>query len=143
MLIYAMDQLEDHYFLSSANNAYFYFENLATLIVKSGILIFVQIFFLNSLFSFVGTFMKNHFAAIVVTLIISILGYSFGNHFIEINTMYFNPFVYFDTWNIIDGWKSVEANDGKVNFLNGTVILLISGSLLFFIGLLFRRKVTS
>jgi hypothetical protein len=143
MLIYAMDQLEDHYFLSSANNAYFYFENLATLIVKNGILIFVQIFFLNSLFSFVGTFMKNHYAAIVVTLIISILGYSFGNHFIEINTMYFNPFVYFDTWNIIDGWKSVEANDGKVNFLNGTVILLISGSLLFFIGLLFRRKVTS
>ena len=143
ILVYAPNRLEDHFFFSPGDNAYFYFENLATLIVKSGILIFTQIFFLNGLFSLVGKLMKNHYASIVVTLIIVIVGYSLGNHYIEINNMYFNPFIYFDSWNIVDGWKSIEANNGKVNFLNGTVILFISGSLLFCIGLLFKRKVTS
>ncbi len=143
VLIYATDRIEEYYFFSTANNAYFYFENLATLIVKSGVLIFTQIFFLNSLFSFIGKLLKNHYTVIVVTFIIVIAGYSLGNHYIEINSSIYNPFVYFDTWNIVDGWKSIEANNGKVNFLNGTVILLISGSLLFCIGFLFKRKVTS
>lgn len=119
ILVYATDRLEDHFFFSVVNDSYFYFESLATLILKSGVLIFTQIFFLNSLFSLVGKLMKNHYASIVVTLIIVIVGYSLGNHYIEMNSMYTNPFVYFDTWNIVDGWKSIEANNGKVNFLTG------------------------
>ncbi|MGN7476293.1 hypothetical protein ACTHOQ_00445 [Solibacillus silvestris] len=143
MLIYATDRQEAHFFLSTANNAYFYFENLSTVIVKSGVLIFTQIFFLNSLFSLVGKFMKNHYASIIVTLIIVIAGYFIGDHYIELTGSAYNPFVYFDTWNIVDGWKSVEANNGQVNFLNGTAILFIGGSLLFCMGLLFRRRVAS
>lgn len=143
ILVYASNRLEDHFFYSPGNNAFFNFENLATLIVKSGVLIFTQIFFLNSLFSFVGKLMKNHYATIIATLIIVIAGYSLGNQYIEMSSMYINPFVYFDTWNIVDGWKSIEANNSKVNFLSGTVILFISGSLLFCIGLLSKRKVTS
>lgn len=142
ILVYSTDRLEDHYFFSVANNSYFYFESLATLIAKSGILIFSQIFFLNCLFSFVGRVTKNQYASIVITLIIAGVGYSLGNQYIEMSSIY-NPFVYFDTWNIVDGWKSIEASNGKVNFHNGTVILLISGSLLFCTGLLFRKKVTS
>ncbi|WP_079526250.1 hypothetical protein [Solibacillus isronensis] len=72
-----------------------------------------------------------------------IAGYFAGNHYIELTSSMYNPFVYFDTWNIVDGWKSIEANNGKVNFLTGAVILLISGSLLFCMGLLFKRKVIS
>lgn len=87
--------------------------------------------------------MKNHYAAIIVTSLLVIAGYFAGNHYIELSSSMYNPFVYFDTWNIVDGWKSIEANNGKVNFLTGTVILLISGSLLFFVGLLVKRKVTS
>lgn len=85
---------------------------------------------------------KNQYASIVITLIIAVEGYSLGNQYIEMSSIY-NPFVYFDTWNIVDGWKSIEAGNGKVNFQNSTVILLISGSLLFCTGLLFRKKVTS
>lgn len=65
ILIYATQQLEGHYFHSIANNAYFYFDNLSTLLIKSCILIVVQIFFLNSLFSFIGKLLKNHYASII------------------------------------------------------------------------------
>ncbi|MEK5080116.1 hypothetical protein MKX73_14395 [Solibacillus sp. FSL W7-1436] len=143
VLIYATEQMEEHFFFSNANNAYFYFESLTSLLLKSGVLVFMQLFFLNSLFSFVGKLMKNHYAAIIVTSLLVIAGYFAGNHYIELSSSMYNPFVYFDTWNIVDGWKSIEANNGKVNFLTGTVILLISGSLLFFVGLLVKRKVTS
>ncbi|MEC1177021.1 hypothetical protein P9B03_00865 [Metasolibacillus meyeri] len=87
--------------------------------------------------------MKNHYATIIVTLLVTVIGYFLANHYIVVCGMYLNPFVYFDTWNIVDGWKSIEASDIKVNFLNGSVILLISGILLFCIGLLSKRKVTS
>lgn len=143
ILIYATERLEEHFFFSTANNAYFYFESLTSLLIKSGLLVFMQLFFLNSLFSFIGKLMKNHYAAIIVTSILVIAGYFAGNHYIELTSSMYNPFVYFDTWNIVDGWKSIEANNGKVNFLTGAVILLISGSLLFFMGLLFKRKVIS
>lgn len=142
ILIYATDRIEEHFFFSNANNAYFYFEDLATLIVKSGILIFAQIFFLNSLFSFIGKLMKNHYAVIVVTCIVVMTGYSFGNYYIDMASSVYNPFIYFDTWNIVDGWKSIEASNRNVNFLNGVIILFISGSLLFCLGLLSKRKVS-
>ncbi|MEK4385643.1 hypothetical protein MKZ25_07500 [Solibacillus sp. FSL W7-1464] len=143
ILVYATERLEEHYFFSTANNAYFYFESLTSLLVKSVVLVFMQLFFLNSLFSFVGKLLKNHYAAIIVTFILVIAGYFAGNHYIELAISLYNPFVYFDTWNIVDGWKSIEANNGKMNFLTGTVILLISGTVLFGMGLLFKRKVTS
>lgn len=143
ILIYGAERLEEHFFHSVANNSYFYFESLAGLLVKSGILVLAQIFFLNSLFSFIGKLFKNHYAAIVVTIILVIAGYAVGNHYIEMTGSFYNPFVYFDTWNIIDGWKSIEAQNAQVNFRNGAVNLFISGSLLFMIGLLFRRRVAS
>lgn len=140
ILIYATEKNENYFFYSAVDNAYFYFDNLSLLLMKSGILIFTQIFFLNSLFSFIGKWMNNHYATIVITLIIAIVGFFLGNHYIAIEGMYMNPFVYFDTWNIVDGWKSIEASNGKVNFLSGSVILLTCGSLLFCIGLLTRKK---
>lgn len=143
ILIYGAERLEEHFFHSTANNSYFYFESLAGLLVKSGILVLAQIFFLNSLFSFIGKLFKNHYAAIVVTLFIVIAGYTVGNHYIEMTGNFYNPFVYFDTWNIVDGWKSIEAQNAQVNFQNGAVNLFISGSLLFMIGLLFKRRVAS
>ncbi|WP_339176130.1 hypothetical protein MKY51_06980 [Solibacillus sp. FSL R5-0691] len=143
ILIYATERLEDSFIFSTANNAYFYFDSLSSLLFKSGVLVFLQLFFLNSLFSFIGKLMKNHYAAIIVTSILVITGYFAGNHYIELTSSMYNPFVYFDTWNIVDGWKSIEANNGKVNFLTGTGILLIGGILLLGLGLLFKRKVTS
>lgn len=142
VLIYATERVEEYFFFATSNNSYFYFENLATLVLKSVVLIITQIFFLNSLFSFIGKLMKNHYAAIVVTCIIVIAGYSFGNQYIDMAINFFNPFIYFDTWNIVDGWKSIEANNANVNFINGTGILVISGSLLFCLGLLVKRRVT-
>lgn len=143
ILIYATERLEDSFIFSTANNAYFYFESLSSLLFKSGVLVFLQLFFLNSLFSFIGKLMKNHYAAIIVTSILVITGYFAGNHYIELTSSMYNPFVYFDTWNIVDGWKSIEANNAKVNFLTGTGILLIGGILLLGLGLLFKRKVNS
>jgi len=143
ILIYATERLEDSFFFSTANNAYFYFDSLSSLLFKSGVLVFLQLFFLNSLFSFIGKWMKNHYAAIIVTSILVITGYFAGNHYIELTSSMYNPFVYFDTWNIVDGWKSIEANNAKVNFLTGTGILLIGGILLLGLGLLFKRKVNS
>lgn len=142
VLIYAKDKIEEHFFFSTANNSYFYFENLATLVWKSIVLIFTQIFFLNSLFSLIGKLLRNHYAAIVVTCIITIVCYSFGNQYIDLPINFFNPFIYFDTWHIVDGWKSIEANNANVNFINGMGILVISGSLLFVLGLFVKRKVT-
>lgn len=84
--------------------------------------------------------MKNHYATIIMTIIVVVIGYFLANHYIAMNGMHINPFVYFDTWNIVDGWKSILANDTKVNYLNGSIILLIGGSILFCIGLLSSRK---
>lgn len=143
ILVYAAAKLHDGYFYSVIDDAYFYFENLSTLILKSSLLIFTQIFFLNSLFSLIGKWMKNHYTTIIMTIIVVAVGYFIADHYIAMNGMYINPFIYFDTWNVVDGWKSIAANDTKVNFLNGSAILFISGSLLFCIGLLSKRKVSS
>ncbi|WP_042477321.1 hypothetical protein [Bacillus ndiopicus] len=140
ILVYTVDRNPDLYFYSIVDDASFYFENLSTLILKSSLLIFAQIFFLNSLFSLIGKWMKNHYATIVVTLIVAAVGYFLANRYIALSGMYINPFVYFDTWNVVDGWKSILARDSKINYLNGSIILLISGSILFCIGLLSKRK---
>ncbi|WP_238600757.1 hypothetical protein, partial [Metasolibacillus meyeri] len=142
ILIYATERLEEHYFVSFVNDAYFYFENLGTLLAKGGLLIVAQIFFLNSLFSFIGNLLKSHYAAIVVTGIIVIAGYALGNHYITMTSSVYNPFIYLDTWNIVDGWKAIEADNGYVNVRNGMLLFFISGSLLFGLGFLGRRKVT-
>ncbi|WP_107838721.1 ABC transporter permease subunit [Metasolibacillus meyeri] len=141
ILVYATHRLHDDYFYSIIDDASFYFENLSTLILKSSLLIFAQIFFLNSLFSLIGKWMKNHYVTIVLTIIVVVVGYFLASHYIAMDGMYINPFVYFDTWHVVDGWKSILARDSKVNVFNGTMILLISGSLLFCIGLLGKRKV--
>ncbi|WP_342559334.1 hypothetical protein [Metasolibacillus sp. FSL K6-0083] len=140
ILVYATDKIHDNYFYSIIDDTSFYFENLSTLILRSGLLIVAQIFFLNSLFSLIGKWMKNHYATIIMTIIVVVIGYFLANHYIAMNGMHINPFVYFDTWNIVDGWKSILANDTKVNYLNGSIILLIGGSILFCIGLLSSRK---
>ncbi|MBE1555920.1 hypothetical protein [Sporosarcina limicola] len=140
ILVYAVEKYKDDLFYSAVDNAYFYFESLLALILKSGVLIMAQIFFLNSLFSLIGRWLKNHYATIIITLIITFAGYFLANQYTSINGMYLNPFVYFDTWNIVDGWKSIVADSSKVNFINGCISLLVSGFLLFCMGLLSGRK---
>lgn len=139
ILTYATEKTKDTFFYSPVDNTYFYFENLLTLLIKSGVLIFTQIFFLNSLFCLIGRWMKHHYATIVLTLMITIIGYFIGHHYIAMDGNFLNPFVYFDTWNIVDGWKSIEAQNDKVNFINGSIILLIGGGILFCIGLLPKK----
>ena len=141
VLIYATEPLDEQFFFATANNAYFSFEPLVSLLLKCAVLLIAQVFFLNSLFSLIGKFTKNHYAAIIVTLIVAITSYVAGNHYIELAISVYNPFVYFDTWHIVDGWKSIEANNANVNFLYGTGILVMSGGLLFCLGLLMKRKV--
>ena len=140
MLVYAVEKSNHDLLYASMDNAYFYFESLLVLILKSGVLIMAQIFFLNSLFSLIGRWLKNHYATIVITLIIAAAGYFSANEYSSMNGMHLNPFVYFDTWHIVDGWKSIVADSSKVNFINGCIILLVSGFLLFFMGLLSGRK---
>lgn len=41
---------------------------------------------------------------------------------------------------VVDGWKSIVANSAAVNFINGSIILFVSGILLFIIGLLAGRR---
>ncbi len=140
MLVYAVEKSNEDFIHASVDNAYFYFESLLVLILKSGVLIMAQIFFLNSLFSLIGRWLKNHYATIVMTLIIVVAGYFFANEYTSMNGMHLNPFIYFDTWHIVDGWKSIVADSTKVNFINGSIILLVSGSLLFLMGLISGRK---
>ncbi len=137
--VYATER-KNNFFYSGVENAYFYFESLLALLLKSGVLIMAQIFFLNSLFSLIGRWLKNHYATMIITLMIAFAGYFLANQYTSVNGMYLNPFVYFDTWNVVDGWKSIVADSSKVNFINGCIILLASGFLLFFMGLLSGRK---
>ena len=140
ILVYALENTNQNTFFSPVENSYFYFESLLVLLVKSGFLIVAQIFFLNSLFSLIGRWIKNYYVSLVITLLVSVLGYYFANQYITTSFMYLNPFVYFDTWNIVDGWKSVLASSSAVNFRNGSMILLLSGLSLFLIGFIPRRK---
>ena len=100
----------------------------------------VQIFFLNSLFSLIGKWVKNHYVTILITLLIGFVGYYLTDQYTTATYMYLNPFTYFDTWNIVDGWKSIAADSSAVNFSNGCIVLLTSGILLFFMGLIAGRK---
>lgn len=127
-------------FYSYADNVNFYFEDLFILIMKCGVLIMAQIFFLNSLFSLIGRWVKNHYVTILITLLLAFVGYFLADQYTTATFVYLNPFTYFDTWNIVDGWKSIVANSSAVNFTNGWIILLTGGILLFVIGLLSGRK---
>ncbi|QTD40023.1 hypothetical protein [Sporosarcina sp. Te-1] len=134
------DNTNDGLFYSFADNVNFFFESLLVLILKSGILVMGQIFFLNGLFTLIGRWLKNHYATIIITLLISFVGYFLANQYTSASFMYLNPFVYFDTWNVVDGWKSIVADSSKVNFAIGCLILFSSGVLLFLPGLLPIRK---
>lgn len=140
ILVYSIENTSGSMFFSNVDNVYFYFESLLVLIAKSGCLIVAQIFFLNSLFSLIGKWIKNHYVSLIITLLVAVVGYYLANQYITISFMYLNPFVYFDTWNIVDGWKSVLASSSVVNFRNGSMILLFSGLLLFLLGFIPRRK---
>lgn len=143
ILVYAIGNTSDDMFFSNVDNTYFFFESLLVLIAKSGVLIVAQIFFMNSLFSLIGKWLKNHYVTIIITLTLAVAGYFLGNQYITTSFMYLNPFIYFDTWHIVDGWKSVLANSSSVNFNNGWMILLSSGLLLFLIGFISRWKKVS
>lgn len=140
ILVYATGITDDEMFFSNVDNVHFFFESLMVLIVKSGVLIVAQIFFLNSLFSLIGKWVKNHYVTIIITVLISVAGYFLANQYITVSFMHLNPFIYFDTWHIVDGWKSVLSNSPTVNFNNGLMILLSSGLLLFLIGFIPKRK---
>ncbi|MCG3087600.1 cytochrome b/b6 domain-containing protein [Sporosarcina cyprini] len=130
----------DGMFYSNQDNVNFSFESLLVLILKSGILVMGQVFFLNGLFTLVGRWLKNHYATIIITLLVSFLGYFVANQYIATPFMYVNPFVYFDTWNIVDGWKSIVASSTQVNFINGCISLFATGLLLFIVGWVSGRK---
>jgi len=56
-------------FYSYTDHVNFYFEDLLVLVVKCGVLIMAQIFFLNGLFSLIGRWVKNHYVTILITLL--------------------------------------------------------------------------
>ncbi|MBD7984082.1 hypothetical protein H9649_05780 [Sporosarcina sp. Sa2YVA2] len=134
------ESADDGVFYSYGDNVNFYFESLLILILKSGMLIIAQIFFLNSLFSLVGRWVKNHYVTIIITLLLVFAGYFLASQYVSARYIFLNPFTYFDTWNVVDGWKSIVANSAAVNFINGSIILFVSGILLFIIGLLSGRR---
>lgn len=134
------ESADDGVFYSYGDNVNFYFESLLFLILKSGLLIMAQIFFLNSLFSLVGRWVKNQYVTIIITLLLAFAGYFLASQYTSASYMFLNPFTYFDTWNVVDGWTSIVANSAAVNFINGSIILFVSGILLFIIGLLSGRR---
>lgn len=140
MLVYSLENYNESLLFSIPEGVYFYFESLFTMIVKSGLLIVGQVFFLNSLFSLLGRWFTNQYATIMITLLLLFAGLFIGNNYIEASWIYLNPFLYFDTWNIVDGWSSIEANSSKVNYVYGTIVLFSGGLLLFIAGLLGRKR---
>lgn len=139
----AIEDISDGMFYASADNAYFYFESLLTMIFQGLLLIAAQIFFMNGVFSLIGRWMKNQYATIITVLLVTIVGYFIAVQFPGVPFMYLNPFMYFDTWSVVDGWKSIVASSSSVSASNGCLILLISGFLLFLAGLLPVRKKVS
>ncbi|MBD7985520.1 hypothetical protein H9649_13065 [Sporosarcina sp. Sa2YVA2] len=140
MLVYSLENYNESLLFSFEEGIYFHFESLLMMIVKSGLLIVGHVFFLNSLFSLVGRWFRNQYATIMITLLLTFSGYFLANYDIEASWIYLNPFIYFDTWNVIDGWSSIEANSSKVNFVYGTNVLFSGGLLLFIAGLLGRKR---
>ncbi|WOV87188.1 hypothetical protein QWT69_15210 [Sporosarcina oncorhynchi] len=139
----AEDIESDGMFYAYMNDAYFFFESLGSMILKALLLVGAQLFFLNGVFSFVGRWMKNQYMTIIAVIIVTIMGYLIANQFPEMPFSYLNPFLYLDTWNVVDGWKSIVTSSNYVNVMNGSLVLLASGFILFLAGLIQVRKKVS
>ncbi|REB07854.1 hypothetical protein DVB69_07650 [Sporosarcina sp. BI001-red] len=139
----AAESSKETLFYSPVDLTYFSFDGLGSLLVKCLVLVLAQLFFLNGLFGLLGRWMNHPYAAILTTLFLTIAGVVAASQFPAHDLMVFNPFLYFDTWNIADGWKSVEANSASVNVLTGCLVLVIGGFALFLLGLLSPGKKVS
>ncbi|QTD42774.1 ABC transporter permease [Sporosarcina sp. Te-1] len=141
ILTYAVSEndMGEGQFYSPVDKAYFSFDSLLGMLLKSVVLIVAQIFFLNSLFSLIGRWLKNQYVVIIATLIITVGGYLVTSY-PSASVMSLNPFLYFDTWHVVDGWKSILTESSLVSTGMGCIVLFTSGLLLFIIGLLPNKK---
>lgn len=134
---YAIEETEsgEGQFFSPVDNVYFSFDSVQGMVLKSVALILAQIFFLNSLFSFIGRWMKNQYAVVIATLLITVAGYLFASQYPSLYMM-FNPFLYFNTWHVVDGWQSILLESPLVNVGTGCLVLIAAGTVLFLVGLI-------
>lgn len=136
MLVYLLNRTAEGDIFASVENIYFNFQPLWVMVLKCICLLIAQLFFLNGLFSLVGKWLTNHYGAIMVTFLFVVSGYLVGQKFIVADWAYLNPFVYFQTWHVVDGWLSIQAHSTKINALMGSVLLFGSGVVLFLLGLI-------
>lgn len=137
--VYATEKLNDTYLFAFLDQAYFSFKELGSMLLTAFGLIAAQIYFLNGVFSLLGRIMKNHYYTIITTLVIVMIGYWLGIQ----KAILFNPFIYFDTWKVVDGWKTIETSSIYATPLTGITLLVVVGSILFLAGFFVKRKVNS
>lgn len=110
-------------------------------VFTSCIVLFVSLFVMVILiFNTIGLFLRNHYVTMLVTIVLTLLGYVFGNYYINEDWMWLNPFIYFNIWDIADGWQSVYADNVRMNLTSGVVISSCVSLLLFAIHLLKKKK---
>lgn len=137
--VYSIERLAETDFYAFHDQAYFSFTGLGTLILTAIALAFAQLFFLNGLFTFIGKLLKNYYVTVVLTLVVVIIGYWTGTQTVK----WWNPFIYFDTWRVVDGWKTIEAASQYATPLTGIGILVVAGSVLFITGFFVKIRAVS
>lgn len=113
----------------------FHFVSLGSYLIKSIVLFLLVIIFVLVLTNFLSIFIQHLLTVYTTALLICIGGFVVSNHYLS-NMAYLSPFTYFDIHKIINGEKATLLDQSSINILSGSVVLLVSTVLLFFIGYL-------
>ncbi|WP_143544277.1 hypothetical protein [Salinicoccus kekensis] len=122
------------------DEVFYRLDTISTVLMEASVILFLVVFFTASLHAVIGRFSKHHYVTSLVTLAVIAIGYASTLFYTEASWMWLNPFIYFDVWDVADGWQSIVVNDPRVNFANGAIILTILSVVLLIIGLISNRK---
>lgn len=113
----------------------FHFIPLGEYLVKSSILFLLALVFLISLTIFCSIFLKSQLGIFTIVILFASAGYVLSIQ-IQPELAHLSPFVYLNSTKIINGEVSTIIDNPSINFLTGSLVLLISILIICIIGYL-------
>lgn len=117
-------------YLGTERQLYFHFESVGFVVMQIIVLMTAGVIFMISLATMLSLFIRNRFLALSVTFGIVGVGY-FGVLNLQNNVLIsYIPFVYLNSYSVVDGWLSHFLDNTDINVTTGTIVLLVWSSII-------------
>ncbi|MBF0780008.1 MULTISPECIES: hypothetical protein [unclassified Granulicatella] len=105
----------------------FHFIHLGDYLYQFVLLTLAELFFVSSMMQFIGVWIKNRYAMLLVSSSVFIGGYYLSMHYIKVKGIEFSPFLYLNQRDTLDAWLQVQGNNPSINVYLGCIVLSLVG----------------